>query len=66
MCAIAFYCTGNRYYLLLGIVVGVVDALPALGSSIILIPYAVWQFAQGQIKNAIIILVAYATCVLVR
>ena len=48
------------------IAAGILDALPFIGTGIVLIPAAVWQLILGNIGKSLIIAVSYAACVIVR
>ena len=67
MIIIASICTGglfllkNPYALLLGIIIGILDALPILGTGTVFIPWAIITFVQGDFTHA----AAYATLWLV-
>lgn len=56
----------NSYALLLGICIALIDALPLLGSSIILIPWAVFYFLQGKAYYGIALICLCFLCWLVR
>ena len=49
-----------------GLAAGVLDALPFIGTGIVLVPLAVWQLIQGYYGRTLLCLGAYAICVLVR
>ena len=66
LCTIAFYFAGQPYYLTLGPVVALVDALPVFGAGIFLIPYGVIMLIYGEIRKALIIFAAYGGCILIR
>ena len=66
LCAIAFYFAGQPYYLTLGPLVALVDALPVFGSGIFLIPYGAVLLIYGEVKKSLIIFAAYGGCILVR
>lgn len=66
LCTCAFYLSGQPYYLTLGPLVAVVDALPVFGAGIFLIPYGVVLLLYGEMKKALIIFVAYGGCLLIR
>lgn len=57
---------GIRGGVLLGLLAGVLDALPFIGTGIILLPTALWQLLQGNIWKCIGILCLYALCALLR
>lgn len=42
LCAVGLWALGNPYFLLLGIVIGLMDALPFIGTGTVLIPMAVY------------------------
>ena len=52
--------------LLLGIMAGVMDALPFIGTGIVLIPTAIWQLICGRYRTAGWCLVIYVVCIGVR
>ncbi|MCH5270731.1 MAG: AI-2E family transporter [Lachnospiraceae bacterium] len=49
-----------------GVLAGVLDALPFIGTGVVLVPLAVWQLIQGYYGKALICVGVYAVCVLVR
>ena len=57
---------GIKHGILWGILAGILDALPFIGTGIVLIPAAVWQLILGNIGKSLIIAVSYAACVIVR
>lgn len=56
----------NPYALLLGITIGVLDALPFIGTGIIYLPWAILLGIMGDWKKCVGILVIYGVCYLVR
>lgn len=56
----------NPYAILIGIVIGVVDAFPILGSGTILIPWAVVEFVQHDFVPAAVLLTLYVAAMLLR
>ncbi len=56
----------NRYALLIGIGVGFMDALPVLGSGMILVPWGVLSFFFGSRMQGIIILALFLICQVTR
>ncbi len=48
MCVAGLYLLGNSYALVLGIVIGILDALPFLGTGTILLPWAVVLLIRGE------------------
>lgn len=53
MCVIGLYFLGNSYALLLGIIIGILDALPFLGTGTVLIPWAVVLLIQRKYALAL-------------
>lgn len=49
-----------------GLLAGVLDALPFIGTSIVLIPLAVVQLLQGSYGKAVVCLVLYGICIVLR
>ncbi len=66
VCTLAFFVIGQPYFLVLGPLVAVLDALPILGAGIFLIPYAVYLFVISEAGNGFVILLAYIGCVVIR
>ena len=55
-----------RFALALALVTAIFDALPAIGTGIILVPYAAVTFFAGERKTAVILLVFWALTALAR
>lgn len=51
---------------LLGILAGFLDAFPFVGTGIVLVPLSIWIFLKGQILQAVLCLVLYGVCALLR
>lgn len=66
LCTLAFLMIGQPYFLVLGPLTAIVDALPVLGAGLILLPYAVILLLTKKIGKACILLVAYVGCLLIR
>lgn len=60
-CVIGLWIFGNPYALLTGILIGVLDALPFIGTGMILLPWAVIWIIRGDFLHA----AAYATLFLI-
>ncbi len=58
--------TGIRHGALWGILAGLMDALPFIGTGIVLMPLALTQLFQGYYGRAVVCLVLYAVCVFSR
>lgn len=50
----------------LGILAGLLDALPFIGTGIVLIPLAFWQLVQGSPLRAFLCVMVYVACALLR
>lgn len=66
ICTLAFLVIGQPYYLVLGPLVAFLDALPVLGAGIILIPYGLYLLIVKEFGKALVIVLAYLGCVIVR
>ena len=49
-----------------GILAGVLDVFPFVGTGIVLIPLAIWQFLNGWYVQGFVCLILYAGCVVLR
>ncbi|MDD6207942.1 MAG: AI-2E family transporter [Clostridiales bacterium] len=56
----------NPYALLLGICIAVIDALPILGSGIVLIPWGIFSLLRGRLSTGITLLLLCFSCWLIR
>lgn len=65
ICTAGLWILGNSYFFLLGIVIGLTDALPFIGTGTVLVPIAVYQLFQGDYKLAVgyllLFLITYIT-----
>lgn len=66
LCATAFILIGNPYAILLGVLTGIIDALPIFGTGTVLIPWAVVSLLFGRVKTAVILIVLYIITYFVR
>lgn len=57
---------GERYALLLALVISIWDVLPFLGTGMILVPWAMFKFLDQQFQAGIIFLLLYVICLLAR
>ena len=51
---------------LFGLLAGFLDALPFIGTGIVLVPLTIWLFIKGQIWQAFVCLLLYGVCALIR
>lgn len=66
ICSIGLIILRNPYWLLLGVVLGLVDALPVFGTGTILIPWAVVSVICGKYKYAAALLIICFVSYVVR
>ena len=66
VCTAGFYFIGISSPLLLGMLTGIMDALPFIGTAIVLVPSATLFFWEKEMTKGIICLLLYVICVLVR
>ena len=66
ICIIGVSLIGNHYAILIGFGIAIFDAFPILGSAFILIPWSIFLFMKKEIIGAIILLVTYLLCPLLR
>ena len=66
LCTLGFILIKNPYALLLGASIALVDALPLLGSGIILLPWSLVLLSQRNYRSFVILLVLFLVCVFVR
>lgn len=66
ICVAGFWMMKNPYYLVAGIAVGVLDALPVFGVGTVLIPWAVLMMISGKWKRALFLFAIYAVCYFLR
>lgn len=63
---VALSVSGIRNGALWGLLAGLLDALPFIGTGIVLMPLAVAQLFQGNYGRAVVCLTLYAACVFLR
>ncbi len=56
----------NEYALLLGILIAILDALPLIGSGMILIPWSIAMLINGNIFAAAVLITVYLLCQIIR
>ncbi len=64
--ALVLALSGIEYGALWGLLAGVLDALPFIGTGVVLVPIAVTRMFRGKIMQAVICLVLYAACAFLR
>lgn len=69
---IALICTGGlffgniKHYILIGVITGILDVLPFVGTGIVLLPLAVWQLLNGKMMSGIILSITFMVSALAR
>lgn len=66
ICTVGFWLLGNPYYILAGVGIGILDALPVFGTGTVLIPWAVVMFFSGRWGRGIMLLALYLICYFLR
>lgn len=65
-CVLVLTIAGVEYGVLCGMLAGVLDAFPFIGTGTVIMPLAVIQFAKGFYGKGIACLVLYGLCILLR
>lgn len=55
-----------RGAVILGVLAGMLDALPFIGTGIVLLPTALWQLLEGNVFGAVIAALTYVLCIAAR
>lgn len=66
MCSITLLIAKVTGGFLFGILAGVLDMLPFIGTGIVLVPLSIWQLLNGRYVQMVVCLVLYGACVLTR
>lgn len=66
LCALVLAIAGIPRGPLWGILAGVLDALPFIGTGVVLVPLTIAQMFEGRIWAGVICLLLYVTCIIVR
>ncbi len=61
-----FFLAGVKEFWFYGLLAGVMDVLPFIGTGIVLVPIGVIQLLGGQYVQAAIIFVSYVLCIVIR
>jgi predicted PurR-regulated permease PerM len=57
---------GNRYSMLFGLLIGILDAMPLFGTGTVLIPWTLVELLMGDFKKAAMVAVLYLVCYFTR
>ena len=66
LCTTGFLLIGNHYAWILGIGVGLLDALPLFGSGVVLVPWGIWMFVQKRWFSGGLLIGIYVVCYFLR
>lgn len=66
VCIGGLFLIGNSYSVVLGILIGLLDALPLFGTGTALIPWALVMLITGKIYQAAVLLTLYLACYFIR
>ena len=66
VCVVILFLAGVKNGIFFGVLAGILDALPFIGTGIVLMPLAVWQLLQGYYWKALFCVLAYIISALLR
>ncbi len=66
VCSLSLFFAGVENGVWFGILEGVLDALPFIGTGIVLVPLAIWQLFSGFYWKAAVCVIIYIVCALLR
>lgn len=66
ICTAAMFIIGNGYPIMVGILIGLLDALPFFGTGTVLIPWTLLSLVTGNFIKAAVIFTAYCLCYVIR
>ena len=66
LCSVVLSVAGVEGGIFWGILAGILDMLPFVGTGIVLVPLSVWQLLGGHYVRMIVCLALYGVCVLTR
>lgn len=66
LCMVGLTLMGNPYGILLGGIIGILDALPLFGTGTVFIPWIVFKLIQGEFLSATYLAVLYGICYFLR
>ena len=61
-----FLFAGIGHSFIYSVLVGIVDIFPILGTGTVIIPWAIFKLITGDIKTAVILLIIYAICLVLK
>ncbi len=66
LCSVTLSLAGIPGGVMFGILAGVLDMLPFIGTGIVLVPLSVWQLLNGQYMQMAVCLILYGVCIVTR
>ena len=66
ICVVGFFVAGTPYATVIGIGTGILDALPVLGTGLVIVPWAIVEIVRGEYLTALILGLTYGACALTR
>ena len=66
LCCTTLSIAGVKGAIFLGLLAGILDILPFVGTGIVLVPLSIWQLINGEYVRMTVCLVLYGVCVLTR
>ena len=66
LCGVVLSMAGIPGGILWGILAGILDMLPFIGTGIVLVPLSIWQLLNGRYVSMVVCLVLYGACILLR
>lgn len=66
VCIVGLFIMRNPYAIVIGAIIGVVDALPIFGTGTVLIPWALFMLLSGKVYEAAILITMYIITYFVR
>lgn len=66
VCSLAFMLIKNPYFVLIGLLISLIDALPILGSGLVLCPVGIYYIFHSNFACAAILFIAYIITIFVR
>ena len=66
LCSLGIFFLHNPYFFLLGAIIALLDALPVIGSGLVLIPWSIFSFLKNDYTAAVILLLTFLITLFVR
>ena len=66
VCAVGLLIIGNNYYIVLGIIIGILDALPLIGVGVVMVTWSIIYIAMGKFYKAAVLVIVFVLCYFIR